>query len=86
MVGNYQYRSCLGHIGRCRICRFRSSFALNAEVASKTIPPAVRAPFDAHDRPVLSQEAWAGHVGIEAGSMNSLGFRLMLIPPGEKSF
>jgi formylglycine-generating enzyme required for sulfatase activity len=44
-------------------------------------PPAV-APFDA-DRARKHQEEWADYLGVPAETTNSIGMKLILIPPGE---
>jgi serine/threonine-protein kinase len=44
-------------------------------------PPAV-APFDAR-KAKQHQEAWAEHLGVPVEETNSIGMRLVLIPPGE---
>ncbi|MCL4203134.1 MAG: SUMF1/EgtB/PvdO family nonheme iron enzyme [Pirellulaceae bacterium] len=50
--------------------------------ASGESPLPARAPFDAEQAEAF-QQAWAGHLGIEAEISNSVGMRLRLIPPGE---
>ena len=47
----------------------------------KSIPPAV-APFDAK-KAKEHQEAWAKHLGVSVVQTNSIGMKLVLIPPGE---
>ena len=44
-------------------------------------PPAV-APFDAK-KAKEHQEAWAKHLGVPVEITNSIGMKLVLIPPGE---
>jgi len=44
-------------------------------------PPAV-APFDAK-KAKEHQAAWAKHLGVPAEMTNSIGMKLVLIPPGE---
>ncbi|MGO8751083.1 MAG: bifunctional serine/threonine-protein kinase/formylglycine-generating enzyme family protein [Thermoguttaceae bacterium] len=45
-------------------------------------PPRAVAPFDA-TRAKQHQEAWAKHLGVPAETTNSIGMKLVLIPPGE---
>lgn len=48
----------------------------------KNLPPPAIAPFDA-DRARAHQAAWAAHLGRSVEEINSLGIKLVLIPPGE---
>ncbi len=57
----------------------RKSQVSNPE--SKTPPPAV-APFD-EKKAKEHQEAWAKHLGVPVEITNSIGMKLVLIPPGE---
>jgi formylglycine-generating enzyme required for sulfatase activity len=52
-----------------------------APVAGKTPPPAV-VPFDA-PQAKAHQQAWAQYLGASAAGTNSLGMKLVLIPPGK---
>jgi len=45
-------------------------------------PPLAKAPFDAAQAKA-HQEAWAKHLGIEVETPNSVGMKMVLIPPGE---
>jgi formylglycine-generating enzyme required for sulfatase activity len=45
-------------------------------------PPAAVAPFDA-DKAKLHQQAWAQYLGVPVEVTNSIGMKLVLIPPGE---
>ncbi|MGO8750100.1 MAG: SUMF1/EgtB/PvdO family nonheme iron enzyme [Thermoguttaceae bacterium] len=52
-----------------------------ADSPSPTPPPAI-APFDAK-KAKEHQEAWAKHLGVPVELTNSIGMKLVLIPPGE---
>jgi len=45
-------------------------------------PPPAIAPFDA-TKAKQHQEAWSKHLGVQVEETNSIGMRLVLIPPGE---
>ncbi len=45
-------------------------------------PPLAKAPFNA-TQAKAHQEAWAKHLGIEVETTNSVGMKMILIPPGE---
>ena len=47
-----------------------------------TTPPIAKAPFDAKQARA-HQEAWAKHLGTEVETTNSVGMKMVLIPPGE---
>jgi len=49
---------------------------------ASTEPPLAVAPFD-EAQARAHQKAWADHVGLDAEITNSIGMRLVLIPPGE---
>jgi formylglycine-generating enzyme required for sulfatase activity len=49
--------------------------------AEKREPPAARIPFDAKQAR-MHQEAWATYLGVPVEIMNTLGMKLVLIPPG----
>jgi formylglycine-generating enzyme required for sulfatase activity len=49
---------------------------------AKKHPKPLVAPFDAKQARV-TQEAWARHLGLPVEQANSIGMKLMLIPPGE---
>ena len=51
-------------------------------VPSGSEPAPAVAPFDA-DQAKRHQEAWAKHLGIPVELTNSIGMKLVLIPPGE---
>jgi formylglycine-generating enzyme required for sulfatase activity len=51
-------------------------------VAPVNTPPLAVAPFDAAEAK-RHQEAWAKHLGVPVEVANSLGIKLVLIPPGE---
>jgi len=55
--------------------------AAPAEKRGKT-PPSAIAPFDA-GQAKKHQQAWAEHLGVPVETTNSIGMKLMLIPPGE---
>ena len=50
--------------------------------AAAVVPPLAQAPFDAAQAKA-HQEAWAKHLGTEVETTNSVGMKLVLIPPGE---
>jgi formylglycine-generating enzyme required for sulfatase activity len=52
------------------------------EKAGTTAPPLAVAPFDAAAAKA-HQEAWAKHLGVPVEVTNSIGMKLVLIPPGE---
>jgi sulfatase modifying factor 1 len=45
-------------------------------------PPLAKAPFDAKQARV-HQEAWAKHLGTQVETVNTVGVKMVLIPPGE---
>jgi formylglycine-generating enzyme required for sulfatase activity len=49
---------------------------------TRPIPPLAVAPFDAQ-KARESQEAWATYLGVPVEMTNSIGMKLVLIPPGE---
>ena len=49
---------------------------------SSGAPPPAVAPFDAQ-KAKEHQEAWAKHLGVPVELTNSIGMKLVLIPPGE---
>jgi len=53
----------------------------SAQVAGKAPQPAI-APFDAAQAKV-HQKAWADHLDVPVESTNSIGMKMVLIPPGE---
>ncbi len=52
------------------------------ETGEATAPPLAVAPFDAAAAKA-HQEAWAKHLGVPVEVTNSIGMKLVLIPPGE---
>src|SRR5688572_29664524 len=50
-------------------------------VSAQTNPPVPRLPFDA-DQAKLLQAQWAKALAVDAEIMNSVGMKLVLIPPG----
>lgn len=50
--------------------------------AAKAVPPIAIAPFDAATAK-QHQEVWAKHLGTKVETINSIGMRLTLLPPGE---
>ena len=46
------------------------------------VPPLAIAPFD-EKKAKEHQEAWAKHLGVSVVQTNSIGMKLVLIPPGE---
>ncbi len=53
-----------------------------ATAAERQPPPLAVAPFDAAEAKRL-QQAWAEHLGVPLEITNSIGMKLILIPPGE---
>ena len=51
-------------------------------VATGPAPPLAIAPFDAATAQE-HQESWAKHLGVSVEVANSIGMKLVLIPPGE---
>ena len=51
-------------------------------LAATSTPPLAKAPFDAAQAKA-HQAAWAKHLGIEVATTNSVGAKMVLIPPGE---
>ena len=63
------------------------AFSLSAHALSITAfadhdPPPAKAPFNAEQAGELQQQ-WAKHIGQPVVCTNSIGMRMMLIPPGE---
>jgi formylglycine-generating enzyme required for sulfatase activity len=52
------------------------------ETGEATAPPLAVAPFDAAEAKT-HQDAWAKHLGVPVEVTNSIGMKLVLIPPGE---
>ncbi len=52
------------------------------ESSTASAPPLAIAPFDAKQARA-HQEAWAKHLGVPVEQTNSIGMKLVLIPPGE---
>ena len=50
--------------------------------SQSTAPPLAKAPFDAAQAKA-HQAAWAKHLGIQIETPNSVGMKMVLIPPGE---
>ncbi len=63
------------------VARLESEDGIKGE-NSGTAPPLAVAPFDAAQARA-HQEAWAKHLGIEVETPNSVGMKMVLIPPGE---
>ena len=53
-----------------------------AQNRAAKVPPPTAAPFDAA-RAKQHQEAWADYLGVPAETTNSIGMKLVLIPPGQ---
>ena len=79
----YAFRPTGGH--------YRGHFFLGLVLATVVVgcseardgsPPLAVAPFDA-EQAREHQEAWAEHLGLPLEKTNSIGMRLVLIPPGE---
>lgn len=51
-------------------------------IAAKELPPLAVAPFNA-DKAKHLQQQWAKHIGKELVHTNSVGMKMMLLPPGE---
>ena len=49
---------------------------------ARSAPPPARAPFDAQQAKAY-QMAWARHLGTTVEATNSLGMKMVLIPPGK---
>ncbi len=63
------------------ICFPAGSGEASAQETGQAPPPAI-APFDAAQAKV-HQKAWADHLGVPVESTNSIGMKMVLIPPGE---
>ncbi len=55
---------------------------INSAPASTGAPPLAKAPFDAAQAKAL-QQSWAKHLGTQVETTNSVGMKMVLIPPGE---
>ena len=62
------------------VCSDAGVLADTADSASA--PPLAVAPFDARQA-CADQESWAKHLGTKVETINSVGMRMTLIPPGE---
>ena len=56
--------------------------AAGGDLSVRDAPPPAVAPFDA-TKAKQHQEAWAKHLGVPVEETNSIGMKLVLIPPGE---
>jgi formylglycine-generating enzyme required for sulfatase activity/serine/threonine protein kinase len=66
------------HLGLRVVC----DFSIQEHSGTVQVPPRGKAPFDtALAR--LHQKAWADHLGVPVESTNSIGMKLVVIPPGE---
>lgn len=60
----------------------RTTVSTGTPVLPPPAPPLAKAPFDAATAR-KHQEAWAKHLGTQVETVNSVGAKMMLIPPGE---
>ena len=67
---------------RCVLPLLAVLSAPTANGNSRPAPPPAVAPFDAK-KAKEHQEAWAKHLGVPVEITNSIGMKLVLIPPGE---
>lgn len=71
-----------GHHGRISGPAIWRRVSASSDGQSITAPLLAKAPFVA-SKAKTHQEEWAGHLGILVESSNSIGMKLVLIPPGE---
>ncbi len=57
-------------------------FLISDATIAADVPPLARAPFDA-DQAKAFQQQWAEHIGKEVEHTNSIGMKMVLLPPGE---
>ena len=62
--------------------RYESKSRTSVQTKIGAMPPSAVAPFDAEQAREY-QQAWAEHLGVPVEFTNSIGMKLMLIPPGE---
>lgn len=68
--------------GGFRIVRGIGTAVSKPQVTPSPAPPLATAPFDAPEAKAY-QDAWATHLGATVETTNSIGMKLVLLPPGE---
>ena len=76
-----RYGSSLWLVCLATTCFLTGNGKSSAQETGQAPPPAI-APFDAAQAKV-HQKAWADHLGVPVESTNSIGMKMVLIPPGE---
>ncbi|QDU31402.1 Serine/threonine-protein kinase PknB [Anatilimnocola aggregata] len=82
IVGAKWVKADSSNLGAVATASTSKSPAVSFLTATSPVPPLAKAPFDAAQAK-QHQQAWAKHLGTEVETTNSVGMKMVLIPPGE---